>query len=111
MNDRTLTIACIFDQRSPRIPAYEIHEWINETLRLEEPDIQIIQVDGPRRHVFIKFYCEDKMKEILRGTSEICEYKHENGAISHVRIEIAGMGIKTENCRPTAGIKRVNNKG
>jgi hypothetical protein len=34
------------------------------------------------------------MKEILRGTSEICEYKHENGEISHVRIEIAGMGIK-----------------
>jgi hypothetical protein len=93
MNERTSTLVCIFDQRSPRISAYDIHEWINDNLKLDEPDIQTIQVDGPRRQVYIKFYSEEKMKGILRVTTGTSEYKHENGEISQVRIEIAGMGI------------------
>ena len=55
MTDRQNTIVCAFDQRSPRITAYHIHEWINEKLRLEEDEISTIQIDGPRRRVFIKF--------------------------------------------------------
>jgi hypothetical protein len=80
MNERTSTIVCIFDQRSPRISAYDIHEWINENLKSEDPDIQAIQVDGPKFQVFIKFYCEE-MKETLRRTTGTSEYKHENGEI------------------------------
>ena len=45
------TIVCAFDQRNPRITAYNIHEWIHEKLRLEEDEISMIQIDGLRRRV------------------------------------------------------------
>jgi len=55
MSDRMNTLVCIFDPSSPTISAYNIHDCIHEALRLMEEDIQVIQVDGPRRRVFIKF--------------------------------------------------------
>jgi len=33
------TIVCIFDQRSPKITAFHIHEWIHDTLQLEEDEV------------------------------------------------------------------------
>ena len=54
MSDRLTTLVCIFDLRSPRISAYNIHEWIHVSLRLVEEDIQMIQADGPKCRVFIK---------------------------------------------------------
>jgi len=59
-----------------------------------EEDIQLIKVDGPRRRVYIKLSNEDRMKEMLRYTNRTCEYKHDKGEISQVRVEIAGMGTK-----------------
>jgi len=59
-----------------------------------EEDIQMIQVDGPSRRVFVRFSNEDKVKEILLDTNGICEYKHDKGEISQVSVEIAGMGTK-----------------
>jgi len=59
-----------------------------------EGDIQVIQVDGPRRRVFIKFYNEDRMNEVLQNTKGACENKHDSGEISHVVVEIAGLGNK-----------------
>jgi len=94
MSDRLNTLVCISDPSSPRISANNIHEWINEALRLMEEDIQVIQVDGPRRRVFIKFYNEDRMNEILQDIKGACGYKHDNGEISQVVLEIAGLGIK-----------------
>ena len=44
--------------------------------------------------MFIKFFIEDRMKEILRDTNGTCEYKHDNGEISQLIEEIAGMGTK-----------------
>ena len=69
MSDRLTTLVCIFDPRSPRISAYNIHEWIHDSLRLVEEDTQMIQVDVCRRRVFIIFFNEDRMKEILQDTS------------------------------------------
>jgi hypothetical protein len=46
-------IVCIFDMRSPRIAAYNIHEWIYAKLRLQEDEIRMIQTDGSRRRVYI----------------------------------------------------------
>jgi hypothetical protein len=54
----------------------------------------MIQVDGPKRCVYIKFTNEDRLKEVLQVTNGLCEYKHENGEISQVRVEVAGMGTK-----------------
>jgi len=64
---RLNNLACIFDPRSPRISAYNIHEWIHDTLRLAE-DVRMIQVDGPERCVYIKFINEDRLKEVLQDT-------------------------------------------
>jgi len=54
----------------------------------------MIQVNGPKRTVNIKFTEEERLKEILQVTDGLCEYKHYNGEISQVRVEIAGMGTK-----------------
>jgi len=39
----------------------------------------MIQVDGPKSCVYIKFTNEDRLKEVLEDTNGICEYKHDNG--------------------------------
>ena len=43
MCDRLNTIVCIFDPRSPRISAFNIHEWIHDNLRLVEEDTWSVQ--------------------------------------------------------------------
>jgi len=55
MSDRQNTIICIFDPKSPRISAFQIHEWIYERLQLPEHDVRMVQIDGPQRRVYIKF--------------------------------------------------------
>lgn len=94
MSDRHNTIVCCFDPRSPRITAYHIHEWIHECLHIPEDSIRMIQVDGPRRFVYIKFTEEGHMHKVLQDTGGQMEYKHDNGEITQVNIEIAGMGTK-----------------
>jgi hypothetical protein len=94
MGERKHTIVCIFDPKSPRITAFNIHEWISETLQLEQDDLSMIQIDGPRRLVYIKFSNLDKMKQIVSTSRVQYEYKHENCEISKVHIEQAGMGIR-----------------
>jgi hypothetical protein len=93
MTDRQNIIVCIFEMSSPRISAY--HEWIFQSLRLEKKDLYMIQIEGPKRHVYIKFQNLDKLQAILRETEGKKEYRHENGEISRVQIEMAGMGIRT----------------
>jgi len=83
MSDRQMTLVCSFDPRNPRILAYDIHE----------EDITVIQVDGMKRRVFIKFSNETRM-EILEGTEGKCVYKHDTGELWQVNVEIAGMGTK-----------------
>jgi len=53
----------------------------------------MIQIDGSKRHVYIKC-TEDSMDKILQATGGQKEYKHETGEITQVAIEIAGLGIK-----------------
>jgi hypothetical protein len=59
-----------------------------------EEDVRIVQVDGVRRHVNIKFLNDERMQATLgRHTGQI-EYHHTNGELSLVRREGAGMGIR-----------------
>ena len=44
--------------------------------------------------MFIKFFNENRPNEILREKYGTCEYKHDNGEISQVIVEVAGMGTK-----------------
>jgi len=67
MGERQNMIACIFDMRSPRITAFNIHERIYAKLRLQEYDIGMIQIDGPRRRVHIKFASAERMQSTLQN--------------------------------------------
>jgi hypothetical protein len=84
----------MFDVKSPRISAYSIHEWIFETLHIAEEDLLMIQIDGPRRHVYIKYKHPEPMLTMLNEAKGGKEYRHENGEISIVHIEPAGMGMR-----------------
>jgi hypothetical protein len=95
MSERQNTIVCIFDVKSPRISAFNIHEWIVETLKLAEEDLYMIQIDGPRRHAYIKFKNAKQVHTVLNESEGHREYKHDNGVISKVRTEPAGMGMRT----------------
>ena len=48
MGERQNTFVCAFDPQSPHISAYEIHEWIYDTLCLRESEVVMIQIDGPK---------------------------------------------------------------
>jgi hypothetical protein len=94
MTERQNTVVCCFDHKSPRITAIQIYELIDATLHLEEEDVRMIQVDRPGRRVYIKFTDNTRMETLIQYTRGRLEFKHENGVISQVTVEIAGMGIK-----------------
>jgi hypothetical protein len=94
MGEQQNTIVCIFDMRSPRTTAFNIHEWIYAQLRLQEDDIRMIQIDGPRKRVYIKFVSAERMQSTLQNIQGQQEYKHDNGEISIVKVELAGMGVR-----------------
>jgi hypothetical protein len=66
MTDRQNITACAFDLNSPRIMAHHIHEWIYESLKLPETDVRMIQRDGPRRSVYIKFNNSERALSVLQ---------------------------------------------
>jgi len=55
-----------FDVRSPRINAFQIHEWLYETVRLTEGDVRVIQIDGPVRKMCVKFVNSERMMRVLQ---------------------------------------------
>jgi len=94
MGERLMTMVCTFDLKSPRISAFQVHEFIFETMGLTEDDICMIQIDGPRRRVFIKFVAEQKLEATLRETGGALTYRHVEGEQSQVLVERAGMGMR-----------------
>jgi hypothetical protein len=71
-----------------------VHECIYDSLQLPEENIRMIQIDGFKRSVNIKFSDEDGMYDLLRATDGRMDLKHGNGEISKVTFDIAGMGYK-----------------
>jgi len=53
VGERVNTVIYSFDKNSPRISAFEIHELIRGTVRLEEQDLLNIQVNGQMRQVYV----------------------------------------------------------
>ena len=94
MAERLNTIVCAFDATSPRITAYDIHEWMQQSLQIPEQTVSTIQIDGIKRQVYIKLIDNAKLQALLRETSGQAEYKHHNGVLSIVNIAVAGKGTK-----------------
>jgi hypothetical protein len=94
MSERRNTLVCCFDPTSPRLAAFDIHEWIHSQLQVSEHSVTMIQIDGIRRQIFIKFTDLHFVHDILNATNGENLYKHTTGEISPVRLMIAGMGTK-----------------
>ena len=94
MAERQNTVVCSFDPSNPRITAYDIHEWFHADLRIQENTVSMVQIDGIKRQVFIKFVAKESVHALLRDTAGRVEYKYPNGEIYIVTIYIAGMGTK-----------------
>jgi hypothetical protein len=93
VSERQNTIVCDFALISPRISAYEIHEWIYEQISLQEK-ASMVQIDGPKRHVCIKFRYDCRKQDVLHSTRVQVEYRHTNGEMSMVRIQTEQLGSR-----------------
>ena len=81
MSERRNTVVRSFDPKSPRISALDIHEWIYEQLHMPENVVTMVQIDGLRRQVYIKFTDFQYLQDLLHSTTSQSEYKHDNGEI------------------------------
>jgi hypothetical protein len=54
----------------------------------------VLQIDGSKRKLYLKFLSVDKMYSVLQETGGTQEYYHESGEISNVVLELAGMGVR-----------------
>jgi hypothetical protein len=57
---------------------------------LLEDDVSMIQIDGPKRRVYIKFVNDQRMTRSLQDTNGTLPYRHDTGEQSTVTLEIAG---------------------
>jgi len=94
ISERRNTLVCCFDPTSPRLTSFEIHEWIHLQLKVLEHTVSMIQIDGVRRQVYIKFSDISYVHDILSVTNGETIYRHATGEISPVRLLVAGMRQK-----------------
>jgi hypothetical protein len=76
VGERINTVIYIFDENSPRISAFEIHELIHENVHQEEQEVLNIQVDGQIRQVYIKLVMEPLILDLISRTQGQVYYKH-----------------------------------
>jgi hypothetical protein len=69
MAERHNTVVCAFDPTSHRITAHDIHDWIFAVLQIPEHSVQMVQIDGIKRHVYIKLEEHDTVQALLRDTA------------------------------------------
>jgi hypothetical protein len=94
MAERHNTVVCSFDLSSPRITAYDSHEWIFAVLRIREHTVKMVQIDDVKRHIYIKLADTESVPALLQDTAGQAEYKYPSGELSIVNITLAGLGTK-----------------
>ena len=82
MSEWQNTVVCSFNPKSPRISAFDIHEWNFEQLNVPENVVTMVQIDGTRRQVCMKFTEVQYLQDLLHSTTGQSEYKHDNCEIS-----------------------------
>jgi hypothetical protein len=75
MAERQYTVVCTFEPASPKITTYDIRECIHDTLRIPEKTVDMIQIDGPKRKVYIKMTDPQCVQVLLRDTCGQAEYR------------------------------------
>jgi hypothetical protein len=65
---RSNTIVFIFDPASPRITAHDIHEWLHAKIRIQEQKLEMIQIYGIKRQVYVKLTNKDYMLSFINST-------------------------------------------
>ncbi|KAJ4437791.1 hypothetical protein ANN_13729 [Periplaneta americana] len=96
MIERKQTLVISFtEQDIPRPEPYLLHEWIYEDLRLMEEQLEMIQLNGVTRQVFIKCTSTNIVEEILERTKGELSFTFSNGQRTKVKIQKAGPGIKS----------------
>ena len=103
MLERHNTIVCTFDPTSPRITAFDIHEWIHDILRIIEHTVNMFHTGGTERQSYKDLIGKARLKAVLRDKNREEEYKHHTGELSFVSIAVACMGtirVHIANLRP-----------
>jgi hypothetical protein len=90
--ERKHTVVCIFDPNSPRISAFEIHEWLYEQSHVSENSLTMIQIVGIRRHVYLKFVDDTYVTDLLQIKKVRMEYRHSTWEILIVRLVLQEWG-------------------
>ena len=112
LSNRQNTLVCTFDMSSPRISAYDIHEWIHVNMKLEPTDVIMIQIDSTKRQVYLKLHDDKLVHSLIRTTTGQLKYKHPSGEVSNVTIEMAGTRttrVRLANLPPEIGENIVRN--
>jgi hypothetical protein len=91
MGDRKNTLVCAFTKDSHRISALDIHEWIHDKLRLPRNEVELVQIDGIRREVFIKVRNPGLIEYLIYKNKGTIPCVHQEGVLSQVRISMAGL--------------------
>jgi predicted polyphosphate/ATP-dependent NAD kinase len=62
---RNNKIVFTFDAASPRITAHGINEWLHAEIRIQEQKVQMIQIDGIKRQVYVKLRYKEYIMSII----------------------------------------------
>jgi hypothetical protein len=95
MDERQNTIVCQFPPQSPKLTAFDIHEWIHDTLQLPEDDVIMVQTDGPTRSIYIKFVTNTRMEFHLPRILGHHEFKHPTDEITQITVKQTGLGYRS----------------
>ena len=67
-----------FEKQSPRVNAFQIHEWLAEKVRIHEDEVHVIQIDGPLRKVYVKFITTENMMRVFQPIQSDLPFHHAN---------------------------------